>query len=543
MKDNVGVGNELDYEHIASSRRFAIHCLLPTAYCLLYSTPMLPGEYRREYAAYCSALARAHYEYHTGRAPARDLAPLRERYADLWTRAQLADLERALRDAPAHFETERTALRLLVGIARRGHVAAQTREVAAELASCVAAARVAWAGARVATDDVPELLAHEPDAARRGELAARWCDALRTCDDLRAARLAAQNETSAALGFDTYAALLDHTTCADAEQLAHAASTLLAHTAATYDAQLRTWAAHSLPPPHAPAHADAPFFARLAHLDQFFPAVELPATYAATMAALGIRIAQQPNLRVEWRTQTARAAAAACFAIAPPTDVRLSAGTHDGARLFRAFFHATGCAQQLAWLSRDTAARYPEFVHPPDSTTCAAYGFLFQYLLHDPAWLAAQRGLNPAAARAIACDFALVELHDVRRDCALLQHRHTLVAASDLRAESLAAEYAARLTEATGFRHEPALHLDDIVRAHAAVSAMRARLFAAALGEHLRTRHGRRWWATRAAADELIDLWNTGARYTVEELAALTGVGTLDPELLALELLATVSEQ
>jgi hypothetical protein len=34
-------------------------------------------------------------------------------------------------------------------------------------------------------------------------------------------------------------------------------------------------------------------------------------------------------------------------------------------------------------------------------------------------------------------------------------------------------------------------------------------------------------------ADELIDMWNTGSRYTVEELASLAGLGSLSFDLLA----------
>ncbi|MDX6270411.1 MAG: hypothetical protein QOD28_1634, partial [Acidobacteriota bacterium] len=62
---------------------------------------------------------------------------------------------------------------------------------------------------------------------------------------------------------------------------------------------------------------------------------------------------------------------------------------------------------------------------------------------------------------------------------------------------------------------------------------LRARLFAAALGEYFRTRHGRRWWTTNKAADELIDMWNTGSCYTVEELTSLVGLGAPDFDLLS----------
>src|SRR2546423_11537429 len=97
---------------------------------------MRPGDYRREYAAYGMALARARYEFHTGRAPQLNLAPLRERYADLWTRERPHELEQAWRETPAQFETERAALRRLVNVARLGYATVETREVADELASC-----------------------------------------------------------------------------------------------------------------------------------------------------------------------------------------------------------------------------------------------------------------------------------------------------------------------------------------------------------------------------------------------------------------------
>jgi hypothetical protein len=524
---------------------------------------MTPGDYRREYAAFCAALARALYDHRTGRTPAPQLAPLQDRYADLWTPTQLASLERARQDTPAQFETERTALERLVNAARLGYVSAQTRAVADELRRCETSAVIDWMGTRTAAAVVPELLAREPDAARRRELAARWRDALAACDDLRAALRAERDEAAAALGLSSYNALLHDAARADETQLTTTAGALLTRTDDVYRARLHDWAARQLPPQHAraPAHADALFFARLAQHDELCPVAALPTAYAAALAGFGIRVERQTNLRINWHAPGELGADAACFAVEPPADVRLVVSASGGAQLYRRLFYAAGCAQQLAWVSRETAARYPEFVRGPDATTRAAYGFLFRDLLHDPAWLAELRGLKPSVARAVAHDYALVALYEARRDCALVLHNLTLAAAPDPRAESRAAEYAARLTDATGFAHDPALHLwtsltpagdggscdaagagalgvvEDAAAAGADAcapgSALRARLCAAALGEYLRTRHGRRWWAARAAGDELIDLWNTGARYTVEELAALAGAGPLDVDLLA----------
>jgi hypothetical protein len=102
-----------------------------------------------------------------------------------------------------------------------------------------------------------------------------------------------------------------------------------------------------------------------------------------------------------------------------------------------------------------------------------------------------------------------------------------------MRTERLAEEYAARFTEATGFRHEAATHLLDADEWFESATLLRARLFAAGLREHLRGRHGRRWFESRGAGEELIDVWNTASRHRVEELSKLLWGGEPDFELLA----------
>ena len=62
---------------------------------------------------------------------------------------------------------------------------------------------------------------------------------------------------------------------------------------------------------------------------------------------------------------------------------------------------------------------------------------------------------------------------------------------------------------------------------------LRALAFSFALREQLRVRYGYRWWASRKAGAELVDLWNTSSRYSVEELASEIGFGELDFDLLA----------
>ena len=110
--------------------------------------------------------------------------------------------------------------------------------------------------------------------------------------------------------------------------------------------------------------------------------------------------------------------------------------------------------------------------------------------------------MRPTEAGEIARAFALVELHDARLCCARLRYAVDARDAVDTRSEHLAEAYTSLFREATGFVYSPATRLTDAGENFRAASSLRARLFAAALTEGLRSCHGRRWWATRAAGDE-----------------------------------------
>ena len=494
---------------------------------------MKASDYRRDFNAYCSARERAAYEFYAGAADRLDLAPARDRYADVWTREAVAGRERERDATPAAFETERAALSSLVGAARLGYAERRAAEVSDELARCESAARVAWDGARIAADEVPALLAADADAARRRDLAARWLDSLAACDDLRAARLEVLGDAARELSFADFGELRSDATRADAAQLAAHAELFLEITAAPYSARLSRWAALNLPPQRArtPDWPDAFFLARLARLDDYFPARDAPAAFEAAAAGLGIRAGRRNQLAAE---ESARAVTgrAHCLAVRPPEDVRLVFAPRAGADFYQRLFREAARARQFAWTSPEQSARYPELVRSPDASAPAGFALLFRLLFTDPAWIERHLAVAANVARGIASACALAELHDARRACALALDQLELQRAREARSEAAAEAYAERLAEATGFRQPASLRLSNALGEGArAACDVRARLFAASIGEYLRTRHGTRWWASRAAGDELIDAWTTASRYPAEELAALLGAPRPDAEL------------
>lgn len=510
---------------------------------------MNPSDYRRDFAAYHTALARGRFARHAGLEPAFDPAPVEERYADLWTRESIEDLDRALGATPEQFETERRGLRALAASARLKHAASLSAEVTEELARCAGAARFEWDGERVGAAEAPELLAAETDAGRRDELSRRWLDALRACEDLRAARLEASGAAVRSLGFENRRAHYESFTGADLRGLAAASELFLSTTERAYMTGLSRWVAREFGPaaPREPTFADEFYFARATHLDSHFSAGAFGAAYAETLAGLGVRVGSQRNLRLDDAERAGKNAWSACFAVAPPDDVRLVLGARGrGLSFLRHSFQEAGRAQMFAWSSHEAAARHPEFLRAPDAATETGHALFVAGLFRDAAWLGEHRGVRATAAREIADSVALLELHDARRECAALAHALALDDGADPRAEQTTESYVSGHTAATGFRHDAASRLLDAEDLFTptgapggpgdffrAATRLRARLFAEGLAEHLKARHGRRWFATRAAGDELIDVWNTASRHAPEELSRLVWGGAPSFERLA----------
>ena len=387
------------------------------------------------------------------------------------------------------------------------------------------------------------MLAAERDAARRRELALRWFDASGACDDLRAARLDVLDGAVRSLGFGGRRALYEEFTGANLEKLSASAEQFLEHTAPAFASRLARWSALELPPDagRVPDFADRFFFERAARFDANFPARELRALYESTLAGLGIRVGSQQNLFVDDEPRPSKDARSACFAVNPPRDVRLVFGERPaGLDFYRQTFREGARAQVLAWTSRDAAARHPEFVHAPDRATEVGHSLLPSGLFNESAWLTAARGMRATGAREAARFSALLSLHEMRRACARLRWALALEAADDKRSERLAGEYVSTFDEATGFRHHAATRLADADEWFESATELRARLFAAGLREHLRERHGRRWFQSRGAGEELIDIWSTASRHRAEELARLAWGGESSFDLLAESSLAAL---
>src|SRR5262249_13701395 len=201
---------------------------------------------------------------------------------------------------------------------------------------------------------------------------------------------------------------------------------------------------------------------------------------------------------------------------------------------YREFLRQTGHSQHYAWTSRNI---YPEFRVGGDRAVVEAWGMLFENLTLDERWLMATFGF--AENREFRRAMSVFRLMALRRCAALLDYE--IEFHSGGLATGAGPRYAELMSDAVRVRHDETEHLRSLDDEFYSADFLRASAFEAQMREYLMTQFGQRWWASRKAGEMLIDLWNTGQRYTVEELAAMVGLGELDFDWLTKGLLDRVT--
>jgi hypothetical protein len=500
------------------------------------------SEYRDHFASFNSSLELARYDYHVGLTSASNNHKIFDRYSDLFRLESISELKAHLELTSSDFGTEIRGLQKLLSAAQVQHVQLQVRELAAELVRCESATSIQWRGEQLSTEDVTARLVRE-SKPQRVELGARWLDSISACDELRLSHRASVNEAARSLGFESYCELMFKGAETKVDEIQRAARLLLEQTESEYKSALGRLLARELPDVRLSDldFADLPYFAAAPWLDKYLPGQKILRTHTETMWGLGIRVDQQLNLKIDSAPRSSRKPAAACFPVQPPEDVRLAVMLNGGAAEFLDGQQQSAKAQHYAWCSNELAKRHPEFVYSLDTATANGFGYLFKYLALDPKWiLDFLPEIESVRAGIITRDVAMQMALDLRRLCADVLFQ-TSVCNEDQSPEQLQSTYLDLYERATSFSMRPELFLLNLENRIQRGCHLRALAFSFGLREYLRVRYGHRWWASRKAGDELIDLWSTASQYSVEELASLIGFGEVSFDLLAETINATLS--
>jgi hypothetical protein len=485
---------------------------------------MLDDGYRRDYAAFNAAWTREYYLFLSGQKTKLEIAPIYNRYGHLFTRDSIECLRNELNQTPEQFETQRAGASHLLLFAVEHFLEDSAKQLTGEINEYEASATIRWKDREITFQDATAELVTERDRSSRQEIYARRAAVIEASNDLRFERLLKLQAGARTLGASSYVALFEDLKQLDYMSIARESEALLIQTEAVYLARLDEALLREVGSKlEQPERHDAIYLFHLTRYDDRFPAGNLLKAYAATMAGLGIRVASQTNILIDGEPRPRKTCRAFCLPISVPDDIRLVVKPVGGQSDYQSLFHEIGHAQHYGWTS---ASLSPEFKYTGDYALTETYAFLFNHLISDKSWLAEFLGINDS--REFVRAMILARLMTVRRYVAKLAYEYQLHLGGDI--AGLAVVYAELQTQATKFKTEPTEFLFDLDDSFYSASYLRAWALEVALREHLKTRFGTRWWASRRAGDLLKQMWETGDRHTADEMASQVGVGAISFE-------------
>ena len=252
--------------------------------------------------------------------------------------------------------------------------------------------------------------------------------------------------------------------------------------------------------------------------------------YRDLMSGIGVRTWQQPSLTfipesaANLEKGREKEEKIGCYPIRVPEEIRVELPEGDGVAREGVFWRSVGVAQSYAWTSPQLG---PEFQHVTpwgDRALELAWAWLFESLVRDRHWLAEMGRVGDSSA--LRRSLFRQRLLRLRAAAGWFLFSYAAVGG-----RSPGRELDAYL-EATGRafsadQPRPSC-LSEVSLTLVPADLLRAAAFEASLRDRLRSAYGFRWWTSRRAGDLLIDLWNTGQRYSIEEMASLIGLGTID---------------
>jgi hypothetical protein len=483
-------------------------------------------DYRRDFEDFHTSNAREHYLFHSGQKDCLEIAPIYQQYSHLFDRDSIDRLTHEL-DFPERSEIETVSINRLLAFAVEQFLESSVKEITEQVSQFEAAAIVEFMGRDMTFQDSAVAIITEPNRESRKAIHRRRLALIEASNELRSQRIVKLHETACSLGYLSYAELFERLRHLDYMEIAQRCEAFLSRTEPTYVARLGDTLNRDLGLNIDEAErSDAMYFLHLTGFDDSFPPREMLRVYRETFAGLGITVDTQRNIVIDSEARPRKNPRAFCMPITIPDDVRLVIRPVGGQSDYQSLLHESGHAQHFAWAS---AQLPPEFKYTGDYALTEAYAFLFNHLVSDHNWLRDFLGL--ADPTEFVRSVMLTRLVTVRRYIAKLTYERCLHSGGELAGH--ADLYAELQTASTRFNTEPATFLFDLDDSFYSASYLRAWAFEVLLREHLKTRFGSRWWASSHAGAFLKEIWETGDRYTADEMAAQIGIGPIDFDPLA----------
>jgi hypothetical protein len=475
--------------------------------------------YEAELEEFAAEEGEAQYANLAGHRAELDLSPVYARHAGLFSEAAIDGLRQAAHGSDA---VARRARRIL-GFAVAGHLERDVAILTDRIAAAETTAVVVWRRERIAYRRASIRIADISDRAERNALDERYRMAIEAINPLREDRWAGIYAGARALGAADYVELVTQSTNLDAAAVAAGASAFLRDSETLYFAALRRYLALIEIEGGDATVADLAHLLRGRSWDHYFDAARLVTTLTRTMAGIGIDLATQKGITLDFEPRAAKSPRAFCVPVRVPGDVRLVVLPRGGHEDFGSALHELGHLEHFAHIAARLA---PADRLVGDESVTEGWAFLFQYLLAEPEYLATELQM-PVDAIAGWLDFsAFRKLYYLRRYAAKLLYELRLHRGGESAAHR--AEYSGLLGLLTGIRTPDAGYLADVDDGLYAARYLRAWLLEASLTTALRDRFGPTWWRSTDAGGFIRAMWREGLGPSAEDVVAALGYDQLD---------------
>lgn len=405
-------------------------------------------------------------------------------------------------------------------------VAQATEELAEEIAVIEADALLALGEDRHPFHDLDRLLANEPSAEVRAQIAAAEIPVVERLLPLLRARQEATENALRGLGYPSPADFGLRLRGSDARTLAALAERTLEATGPLYFQLMDRLARDELGIPLSQLRrSDVPRLFRADRSDGAFPGRKLITVATDTVAGLGLDLTRA-GLTLDATGSPQKHPRPLCVPVDPPRDVRLSVKPGGGADEYRAFFHELAHAHHYLHVQR------PEWELRAlgEGPVHEGLAILFESIVDTPQWLEETTPLRGEARRRFLTRAVVKRLYLVRRHAARLRHEIAVHEGTVVDARAAWRAAASRvlgysLTSADADRY--LLDRDEFFQS---ADYLRAELLSGQAESHLIVRFGPRWWGAPEAGEVLRSIWSEGSAIDAEGAARRLGAEALTPE-------------
>jgi len=477
------------------------------------------GTFEERAEQFEEAITREDYLSGAGLKDTFEIAPIYERYADLFSDETVRGLldQRQTKEGQylASFATFRYLENSVKGLTQEGM-------------NRVMKMTVSWDSQEIPFRSAPVALANEPDPDRRHELQRRIMDMTAELNPLLSKRQQELGRAMSSLGFTGYVAMCDQLRDLDLANLTGWMKLLLARTADSYAQRLGYYLRRLGLSPNEAYTGDLTYLFRAPEYDSLFPKEALVSTLRKTLIELGLDLAAQHNLELDIESRPLKSPRAFCAPIRVPEEVKLVISPRGGQDDYRAILHESGHAEHAIFTAPDLPFAFKRL---GDNSVTEGYAFLFDNLVQNRRWLSTVLGVSNGEGYV---QFALFyKCYMLRRYATKLLYEQELHAGQG----DMAQRYAALFEKSLLVRHWPQNYLADVDDFFYSAQYIRAWIFEVQIRRYLQGKWGDDWFRNPAAGQFLVGLYHRGQKDNADELARELGYRGLDPEPLIEELI------